>query len=84
VLTQIPFILSFVVSKLKSTLQQLYRRHHELVERYDISISQMTRRLLYLSMSNTAGVLLETGTVYPSRGPGFTHGFLWGPCCSSF
>jgi hypothetical protein len=66
VLTQIPFKLSFVVSKLKSTLQTLYRRHHELVERYDISISKMTRLLPYLSMSNTAGVLLETGTVYPS------------------
>jgi hypothetical protein len=52
--------------KTKNKQKHKYRRHHELVERYDISISQMTRRLLYLSMSNTAGVLLETGTVYPS------------------
>lgn len=79
--TQIPFKLSFVASKLKSTLQTLYCHHHELAERYEISISQITRLLQNLSMCNTAGVLLETGTVYPSRGPGFTYGFLWGSCC---
>ena len=34
------------------------------------------------SISNTVGVLLETGT-YHSWTPGFTHVFLWGTCCSS-
>jgi len=35
-------------------------------------------------MSNTAGVLLETGIAYSSRAPGFTPGFLVGsvlPIC---
>ena len=35
-------------------------------------------------MSNTAGVLLEAGSTYLSRAPGFTLCVWWGPCCSSF
>ena len=34
-------------------------------------------------MRNTAGVLKETGTAYPSSAPEFTPGFLCGLCCSS-
>jgi hypothetical protein len=32
----------YVAPRLKSSLQKLYSRHHNLVERYEISISQMT------------------------------------------
>jgi len=35
-------------------------------------------------MSNMGGVLWTEGTVYPSRTTGFTPGFWWGSCCSSF
>jgi hypothetical protein len=79
-------------------LKQGYSRHHNLVDRYEISISQMAMDLLLFTymfsfldlslprhlldltvyMSNTAGVLLEAGTVYPSRVPDFTSGFLVG------
>jgi len=31
-----------------------------------------------------AGILQEAGTVYPSWTHGFTSGFWWGSCCSSF
>jgi hypothetical protein len=33
-------------------------------------------------MSNMAGVLLEAGTTYHSRTPGFTPGIWWGSCLS--
>ena len=36
---------------------------------------------LTIYLSNTTGVLLETGTAYFSRESGFTSGFWWGPCC---
>ena len=39
-------------------------------------------------LMKSAGVLLETGTAYPSRAPEFTPGFFFwgggGPCCSCF
>ena len=35
-------------------------------------------------MNNMEGVLLETETACRSRAPGFTSGFWWGQCCSSF
>jgi hypothetical protein len=35
---------------------------------------------IYIYMSNTAGVLYEAGTAYPSRAPVVTPGFLLGPC----
>ena len=36
----------YVAPRLKSSIQQLYGRHHNLVDRYEISISQMTMYLL--------------------------------------
>jgi len=36
----------YVASTLKSSLQKLYGRHHNLVDRYGISISQKTMDLL--------------------------------------
>ena len=36
----------YVAPRLKSSLQKLYGRYHNLVDRYEISISQMTMDLL--------------------------------------
>ena len=35
--------------KLKSSLRKFYGRHHDLVDRYGISVSQMTTDMLHLS-----------------------------------
>jgi hypothetical protein len=40
---------SFLLLKLKSSLVKLYVRHHDLIGRYDISVSQMTTDMFYLS-----------------------------------
>ena len=87
----------YVLLRLKSSLQKVYGRLHNLVDRYEISISQMTMDLLLFTqifpflyhgqdflpdltvyISNTAGVLSEAGTAYPSRASEFTPGFLVG------
>ena len=79
-LTQKLLKIGYVASKLKSSLTKLYGHYHDLVERYEILISQMTMDLLLLRrffvfplslprlsldltvyMSNTTGVLLESG-----------------------
>ena len=39
----------YVASRLKSSLQKLYGRHHELVDHYEISISPMTMNLFLLT-----------------------------------
>ena len=39
----------FLLVKLKSSLQKFYGRHHDLVDRYGISVSQMTTDMLQLS-----------------------------------
>jgi hypothetical protein len=56
----------FLLDKLKSLLRKLCGRHHDLVDRYGISVLQMT------------GVTSGPGTAYPSGAPEFTPGFLWG------
>jgi len=38
----------YVAPLLKSSLQILYGRYHEMVDRYEISISQMTMRLFHV------------------------------------
>jgi hypothetical protein len=38
-----------IVVKLKSSLRKFYGRHHDLVDRYGISMSQMTTDMFYLS-----------------------------------
>ena len=40
---------SFLLVKLKSSLQKFYGRHHDLVDRYGIYVSQMTTDMLQLS-----------------------------------
>ena len=39
----------FLLVKLKSSLRKLYGRHHDLVDRYGISVSQMTTNMFHLS-----------------------------------
>ena len=39
----------FLLVKLKSSLRKFYGRHHALVSRYGISVSQMTTDMFYLS-----------------------------------
>jgi len=38
-----------VLVKLKSSLRKFYGRHHDLIERYEISVSQMTTGMCHLS-----------------------------------
>jgi hypothetical protein len=39
----------FLLVKLKSSLRKFYGRHHDLVDRYGISVSQMTMDMFHLS-----------------------------------
>jgi hypothetical protein len=39
----------FLLVKLKSSLRKFYGRHHDLVDRYGISVSQMTTDMFHLS-----------------------------------
>jgi hypothetical protein len=39
----------FLLVKLKSPLRKFYGRHHDLVDRYGISVSQMTTYMFHLS-----------------------------------
>ena len=41
-LTKKPLNQGFLIIKLKSSIRKFYRRHHDLVDRYGISVSQMT------------------------------------------
>ena len=85
------------ISLITQLLKKWYGSHHNLVNRYNISISQMTMDLLLFTymfsflyndtdylpdltgcMSNTAVILYEAGTTYPSRASEFTAGFLVG------
>jgi hypothetical protein len=39
----------FLLDKLKSSLRKFYDRHHDLVDRYGISVSQITTDMFHLS-----------------------------------
>jgi hypothetical protein len=39
----------FLLVKLKSSIWKFYGRHHDLVDRYGISVSQMTTDMSHLS-----------------------------------
>jgi hypothetical protein len=67
----------YVVISLKSSLQKLYSRHHLLVGRYKTSISQMTMDF-FTFYADTAGIISEERSAYPSQAPEFTPGFLMG------
>ena len=57
----------FLLIKLKSSLQKCYGRHHDLVDRYGISVSQMTMHGYVPLVVNTSrsfpGLRLITGFV---------------------
>jgi hypothetical protein len=42
-------ILRFNLVKLKSSFRKFYRRHHDLVDRFGISLSQLTTDMFHLS-----------------------------------
>ena len=42
-------IILFLLVKLKSSLRKCYGRHHDFVDRYGISVSQMTTDMFHLS-----------------------------------
>ena len=82
-------------AKLKSSLRKFYGRHHDLVDRYGISVSQMTTCrenfpvlfpfTTYHRVCNqmiTKGAISGAGTVYLSGAPEFTPGCQWGSCNS--
>ena len=48
-LTRKPLNQGFLLVKLKSSLRKFYGRHHDLVDRYRISLSQMTTDMFHLS-----------------------------------
>jgi hypothetical protein len=39
----------FILVKLKSSLWKIYGRHHDLIDHYGISVSQMTTDMFHLS-----------------------------------
>ena len=52
-LTRTLHIQGFIGVKLKSSLRKFYCRYHNVVNRYGISVSQMTSDMLYLSLSQS-------------------------------
>ena len=80
-----------VMFQLLLALWKVYGSHHDIVNRYEMSLSQMTKNMFPLSWSqswqifdncNTAGATVGAGIAYPSGAPEFTSVFLWGLCCS--
>ena len=43
-----PTLLAFLLVRLKSSLRKFYGRHHDLVNRYVVSVSQMTTDMFHL------------------------------------
>ena len=50
-LTRKPLNQGFLLVKLKSSLRSFYGRHHDLVNRYGVSVSQMTTDMFHLSLA---------------------------------
>ena len=73
----------FLLAKSKSSPRTFYVRHHDLVDRYGISVSQMTTDMFhFFNQINTTGASSGAGTAYPSGARDFTPGFQWGSCYS--
>ena len=67
----------YVVPRLKPSLQNFYGRHHNLVHRYDISISQMTMgHLLFTDLTSTTWI-------HPQIFGGFHVAHLFSCLCCS-
>ena len=49
----------FLLVKLKSSLRQFYGRPHDLVDRYEISVSQMTIDMFHLSQKLPGSFLIH-------------------------
>jgi hypothetical protein len=49
----------FLLGKWKSSLRKLYGRHHDLVDRYGISVSIMTTDMFYLSQTLPCSFLIH-------------------------
>ena len=62
----------YVAPSLKSSLQKFYGRHHNLVDHYEISISQMTMDLLLFTQMFLSSITTKSSPLV----------FWWGPCCS--
>ena len=75
----------FLSVKLKSSLRMFYGRRHDLVDRYGISVSQMTTDMFhFFNQINTTGASSGAGTAYPSGAPQFIPDSWWGSCYSIF
>jgi hypothetical protein len=57
----------FLSVKLKSSLRKSYGRHHDLVDRYGISVSQMTMDMLHLSQTLPSPFLIHDITRFVTR-----------------
>jgi hypothetical protein len=82
----------FLLVKLKSSLRKFYGCHHDLVDRYRISVSQicsicrkhksvLSSFMTYhhrVNQINTTGATTGTGTAYSSGASLFTPCFKWG------
>ena len=68
---------------LSNHFEKFYDRHHDLVDLYVVSVSQMTSYVMFVVINNpyqkifvscginTTGATCETGTTYPSSAPEF-------------
>ena len=81
----------YVQPLLLSSLQKLYGRHHDIIERYEVWVSQMRINIFRLYFSpdiitgidstldwliyNVTGVVYGAGHAYPSKAPDVTPGF---------
>ena len=79
----------FLLVRLKSSLGKFYGRHHDLVDRYGISVSQMTTDMFHFpvlsSFMTSHRICNQINTMGVTSGaPEFTSGFQWGLCYSIF
>ena len=55
----------FLVAKMKSSLGKLYGHHHDLVNRYGITVLQMTTNILCLLFMTITGLVARVTRVVP-------------------
>jgi hypothetical protein len=76
-----------VMFQLLLALWKVYGSHHDIVNRYEMSLSQMTKDMFPLSWSqswqifdksNSTGATIGSGIAYPSGAPEFTSVFFVG------